>query len=158
LRTKFPLPLDQIRGELLRTGRWEGELWKSKADGSQVVVASRWSLRRDERASALRSRCAAARLPGRGPATQSHGQFWLESVQRRTLLVGRNLPDLRVRRVDHAHNGPPAPTNSPGRSCLLAAGGRARGESGTGLHSGVSIADVRRQDQTYSCRRACFAK
>jgi light-regulated signal transduction histidine kinase (bacteriophytochrome) len=33
---------------LLRTGRWEGELRKTKSDGSGVVVASRWSLRQDE--------------------------------------------------------------------------------------------------------------
>jgi PAS domain S-box-containing protein len=48
LQTVFPLPLDDIRAELLRTGRWEGELKKTKADGTQVVVASRWSLRRDD--------------------------------------------------------------------------------------------------------------
>jgi len=49
LLTVFPVPLDDIRAELLRTGRWEGELKRTKADGTQVVVASRWSLRRDER-------------------------------------------------------------------------------------------------------------
>ena len=49
LRTVFPAPLDEINAELLRTGRWEGELIHSKADGTQVVVATRWSLQRDER-------------------------------------------------------------------------------------------------------------
>jgi PAS domain S-box-containing protein len=48
LQTSFPAPIDDIRAELLRTGRWEGELSKKKADGTQLVVSSRWSLRRDE--------------------------------------------------------------------------------------------------------------
>src|SRR4029077_15707903 len=49
LGTVLPLPLDDIQVEFLRTGRWEGELKHTKADGTQVIVASRWSLRRDER-------------------------------------------------------------------------------------------------------------
>lgn len=49
LQTEFPVPIDDVRAELLRASRWEGELQKTKADGTRVVVASRWSLRRDER-------------------------------------------------------------------------------------------------------------
>jgi PAS domain S-box-containing protein len=49
LKSSFPAPVDDIRAELLRTGRWEGELKRTKADGTEVVVASRWSLRRGER-------------------------------------------------------------------------------------------------------------
>jgi len=48
LRTGFPEPLEDISAELLRTGRWEGEIKHTKADGNVVVVSSRWSLRRDE--------------------------------------------------------------------------------------------------------------
>ena len=48
LQTVFPAVAGEIRAELLRSGRWEGELVRSRADGTQVVVASRWSLRRDE--------------------------------------------------------------------------------------------------------------
>jgi PAS domain S-box-containing protein len=47
-RTVFPAPIEDIRGELLRSGRWDGELEKTRADGTQVAVASRWSLRRDD--------------------------------------------------------------------------------------------------------------
>lgn len=48
LHTVFPASVDEIQAELIRTGRWEGELKHTKADGSMVVVASRWSLRRDK--------------------------------------------------------------------------------------------------------------
>ena len=48
LRTVFPAPIEHIKSELLRTGRWEGELKHTKGDGTELVVASRWSLRRDE--------------------------------------------------------------------------------------------------------------
>ena len=48
LQTDYPQPMAEVREELLRTGRWEGELQKAKADGSRVFVASRWSLRQDE--------------------------------------------------------------------------------------------------------------
>lgn len=48
LRSVYPAPLEEIQAELLRTGRWEGEIEKAKADGTPVVVASRWSLQRDE--------------------------------------------------------------------------------------------------------------
>lgn len=48
LQTVFPAAFDEIQEELLRTGRWEGELRHTKADGTEVVVASRWSLRRQE--------------------------------------------------------------------------------------------------------------
>jgi PAS domain S-box-containing protein len=48
LGTVFPAPVNDIHGELLRTGRWEGELKRIKADGTEVVVSSRWSLRRGE--------------------------------------------------------------------------------------------------------------
>ena len=47
LRTVCPEPVGETRAQLLETGEWEGELTRTKANGNQVVVASRWSLRRD---------------------------------------------------------------------------------------------------------------
>ena len=49
LRTTFPIPLDELRGEVLRTGRWDGELKHYAADGTEVIAASRWALQRDSR-------------------------------------------------------------------------------------------------------------
>jgi C4-dicarboxylate-specific signal transduction histidine kinase len=47
LQKTLPAPVDQINDELLRTGRWDGELVCKKRDGTRVVMASRWSLQRD---------------------------------------------------------------------------------------------------------------
>jgi PAS domain S-box-containing protein len=48
LQTVFPAPPEDIHAELLRAGRWEGELKRTTAQGTTVVVAARYALHRDE--------------------------------------------------------------------------------------------------------------
>ena len=48
LQTSFPEPLERILEQLRRDNRWAGELIHRRKDGSQIVVASRWALDRDD--------------------------------------------------------------------------------------------------------------
>lgn len=48
LKTQFPVRLEQIEGELLETGEWNGELTHSTRDGREIVVASHWAVLRDD--------------------------------------------------------------------------------------------------------------
>lgn len=47
LQTRFPKPLPEIESEIYKSGYWEGELVHRRRDGSDIVVSSRWALRRD---------------------------------------------------------------------------------------------------------------
>lgn len=47
LRTEFPISFDATREELVRTGRWEGELVHYRKDGERRVVSSRWAIQRE---------------------------------------------------------------------------------------------------------------
>jgi PAS domain S-box-containing protein len=49
LRTVVPEASAKALEVLLAADRWEGELIETRADGAEVVVSSRWSLRRDEK-------------------------------------------------------------------------------------------------------------
>jgi PAS domain S-box-containing protein len=49
LKTVYPASRQSIDDVLRGTGHWEGELTNTKKDGTQVIVASRWSMQRDDR-------------------------------------------------------------------------------------------------------------
>ncbi len=46
LRTGFPESLEQIVGQVLESGRWEGELRQITSTGKEILVESRWALQR----------------------------------------------------------------------------------------------------------------
>ena len=48
LQTTFPASLDAIHAMVTAQGNWEGELRHVTRDGAAIVVASRWSLQRDQ--------------------------------------------------------------------------------------------------------------
>jgi PAS domain S-box-containing protein len=48
LQTIFPGRPEEPYQEVLAAGRWEGELVQARKDGSRIVVASRWALRRND--------------------------------------------------------------------------------------------------------------
>ncbi len=48
LKTVFPIPLKDIQAYIAQTREWEGELRHTRQDSHEIVVASRWSLLRDE--------------------------------------------------------------------------------------------------------------
>lgn len=53
LHTQFSQPLPEIEAELVQWGHWEGQIVHQRRDGTNVVVASRWALQRDERGKPL---------------------------------------------------------------------------------------------------------
>ncbi|CAN7192797.1 PAS domain S-box protein [Paraburkholderia sp. SIMBA_054] len=48
-RTSSSIPIDELRDEVVRKGRWEGELERVRSDGSTVIVSSRFALWRDDK-------------------------------------------------------------------------------------------------------------
>jgi len=84
LQTVFPTSLDDVTAELLRTGRWEGELTHTKADGTRVVVASRQSLQQNERQQPVASLELNNDVTGRRQAEENlrRSQAYLSEAQR----------------------------------------------------------------------------
>src|SRR5256884_694610 len=47
LQSQYPVPFDEIREQLFRTGRWEGELVHVRRDGEKRIINSRWALQKE---------------------------------------------------------------------------------------------------------------
>ena len=48
LHSIYPSSTESLKEEIVRVGRWEGELTQTRRDGETIVVSSRWALQRDE--------------------------------------------------------------------------------------------------------------
>src|SRR5258705_5910524 len=109
LRTIFPSPLEEITSELLSTGRWDGELVHTKRDGTQVTVASRWSLRRDERGRPVGILETNNDITERKRAEYLTRQVFERSPDRMS-IVGRDYRYQRVNPAFERRYGVPAET------------------------------------------------
>jgi len=99
LQTIFPAPLEGINAELLRSGRWEGELIQTKRDGTRLAVASRWSLQRDTQGRPAMILAINNDITERRQAEYLTGQVF-ESSPDGMCIVGR---DYRFQRVNPAY-------------------------------------------------------
>jgi PAS domain S-box-containing protein len=114
LHTVFQEPLERINAELLATGRWEGELMHTKRDGTQVVVASRWSLLKDDQGNAH------AILETNNDITErKHAEDALRKTQAELAHVGRvtTMGEL-TSSIAHEVNQPLAAIVTHGNACL----------------------------------------
>ena len=48
LQSAYPSDVRDLNEEVIRKGRWGGELTQTRRDGRKIVVASRWALQRDD--------------------------------------------------------------------------------------------------------------
>jgi PAS domain S-box-containing protein len=98
-QTVFPEPLEDINAELLRTGRWEGELVHTKRDGTRVTVSSRWSLQRDQQGRPAMILETNNDISERKEAEYLTGQVF-ESSPDGMCIIG---PDYRYQRTNPVH-------------------------------------------------------
>jgi two-component system sensor kinase FixL len=144
MKTIFPVPLDEIAAELLRTDRWEGDLVHAKRDGTRVTVSSRWSLQRDER-----GRPVAVMETNNDITERNQAQEALRRAQTELAHVNRvmTLGELTAS-IAHEINQPLAGIVANGAACLRWLGreppelGEARDAVESVISDGMRASDV----------------
>jgi PAS domain S-box-containing protein len=106
MQTRFASPLDAIRAELLRTGRWDGELVHTKRDATPVTVSSRWSLQRDKQGKPATILETNNDITERKRAEYLTGQVF-ESSPDGICIIGRDYRYQRVNPVFERNWGTP---------------------------------------------------
>ena len=91
LKTEFPQPLEEIEAELLDRGHWEGELIHTKQDGTKVIVASRWTLQRDDT-----GEVAAVLEINNDITLRKHAEAELRKSEELYRTLAQNFPDGAV--------------------------------------------------------------
>jgi PAS domain S-box-containing protein len=114
LKSKFPKPLEDITKELAAVGRWQGEITHAKRDGTEVVVASRWSLQRDDK-----RRPVATMVTNNDITVQQHAENALHQAQGELAHVTRltTLGELTAS-IAHEVNQPLAAVVTNGEAAL----------------------------------------
>jgi PAS domain S-box-containing protein len=114
LQTKLPANLESILQELERTGRWQGELVHRRRDGTELVVASRWSLQRDARGQPVAAMSTNNDITEQKRAEDSLGELRSELAHVSRLST---LGELTAS-IAHEVNQPLAAVVASGEACL----------------------------------------
>lgn len=114
LKSRFPIPLKEITKELAAADRWQGEITHVKRDGTEVVVASRWSQQRDDK-----GRPVATMVTNNDITDQKHAEDALHKAQAELAHVTRltTLGELTAS-IAHEVNQPLAAVVTNGEAAL----------------------------------------
>jgi two-component system sensor kinase FixL len=118
LQTSFPAPLEKILDKVHRIGGWDGDLIHTTRSGTQVTVASRWSLLKDERGRSI------AILETNNDITErKRGEERLQQAQAELAHINRTttLGELTAS-IAHEVNQPLAAIVIDGEVCLMLLG------------------------------------
>lgn len=114
MQTKLPEPFETIMETPTRTGRWNGQLTQRKRDGSEVVVASRWSLQRDKGGNAV-----AILETNNDITTERRAEEALQVARAQLAHVNRvTTPGELAASITHEVNQPLAAVVTNGEVCL----------------------------------------